>query len=118
MYYLHDLFVGMELVCPKKGIYKDGHERPDTVQARKVYTERLSTFKGRESSYTGDKLQTLMPPTDATSPEVIRVYHDECSYASHEGALSLWVPKGRQAKYKKPRGQTVMCSGETVYVFR
>jgi hypothetical protein len=23
----------------------------------------------------------------------IRVYHDECCYASHEGALSLWLPK-------------------------
>jgi hypothetical protein len=33
-YYLDEL--GMELVCPKKGIYKDGHERPDTVQARGV----------------------------------------------------------------------------------
>jgi hypothetical protein len=31
-YYLHEQ--GMELVCPKKGIYKDGHERPDAVQAR------------------------------------------------------------------------------------
>ncbi len=36
-YYLHEL--GMELVCPKKGIYKNGHERPDTVLARKLYTE-------------------------------------------------------------------------------
>jgi len=114
-YYLHEL--GMELVCPKKGIYKDGHERPDTVLARKLYTERLNTYKDRECSYTGDNLQTLVPPTDLTSPEVIRVYHDECSYASHEGALSLWVPKGRDAKYKKPRGQTVMCSGTTVSLF-
>jgi hypothetical protein len=115
-YYLHEL--GMELVCPKKCIYKDGHERPDTVQARKLYTERLNTYKDRECSYTGETLQTLVPPTDVTSPEVIRVYHDECSYASHEGALSLWVPKGRDAKYKKPRGQTVMCSGETAYLFQ
>ena len=115
-YYLHEL--GMELVCPKKGIYKDGHERPDTVQARKLYTERLNTYKDRELSYTGDKLQTLVPPTDLTSPEVIRVYHDECSYASHEGALSLWVPRGRDAKYKKPRGQTIMCSGTAVSLFR
>ncbi len=111
-YYLHEL--GMELVCPKKGIYKDGHERPDTVEARKLYTARLNKYKDRECSYTGEKLETLVLPADASLPEVIRVYHDECSYASHEGALSLWVPKGRDAKYKKPRGQTIMCSGEAV----
>ena len=38
-YFLHQL--GMELVCPKKGVYKDGHERADTVQARKAYTLKL-----------------------------------------------------------------------------
>ncbi len=32
-FYLHQL--GLHLACPKKGIYKDGNERPDTVQARR-----------------------------------------------------------------------------------
>ncbi len=108
-YYLHEL--GMELVSPKKGIYKDGHERPDTVQVRKEYTAKLRQFKDREIAYTGEQLQTLMPPSDGTLPEIIRVYHDECCYASHEGALTLWLPRGTQAAYKKPRGQIIMCSG-------
>ncbi len=64
-------------------------------------------------------LQILVPPTDTTSPEVIRVYHDECSYASHEGALYLlWIPKERQAKYKKPRGQTVrQCAQVKLFIY-
>ena len=105
----------MELVTPQKGIYKDGHERPDTVIARKEYTAKLSVFKDREVSFTGEQLQTLVPPRDTFLPEVIRVYHDECCYASHEGALSLWLPRGTQAGYKKPRGQIVMCSGLNSY---
>ncbi len=89
-YYLHELLVDMELVCPKKGIYKDGHERLDTVQARNVYnTAKLRHFKDRECTFTGEKLETFVPPKDTTSPEVIRVYHDKSSYASREGALSL-----------------------------
>jgi hypothetical protein len=109
-YFLHQL--GMELVCPKKGVYKDGHERPDTVLARQAYILKLRDYKDRECSFAGEQLETLVPPADRTSSEVIRVYHDECIYASHEGALTLWVPKGTQANYKKPRGHTVMCSGD------
>jgi hypothetical protein len=107
----------MELVNPKKGIYKDGHERPDTVILRKEYTAKLSAFKDREVSFTGEQLQTLVPPRNTFLPEVIRVYHDECCYASHEGAISLWVPRGTQAGYKKPRGKIVMCSGLNFFTY-
>ena len=41
-YYLHVL--GLHLACPKKGIYKDGHERENTVAARKVYTAKPSSL--------------------------------------------------------------------------
>ncbi len=101
-FYLHVL--GMKLACPKKGIYKDGHERADTVEARKAYTAILNSFKDRERCYGGDYLQNEIPPKDTVSPEVIRIYHDECIYASHEGAMSLWVPNDQDPKYKKPRG--------------
>ncbi len=46
-YYLRT--IGMVLVHPKKGIYKDGHERPDTVAYRKLYTAVLSV-KGISTS--------------------------------------------------------------------
>ena len=52
--------LGMELVTPKNGIYKDGHERPDTVLARKEYTAKLNQFKDREVCFTGEQLQTLV----------------------------------------------------------
>ncbi len=69
-YFLHQL--GMELVCPKKGVYKDGHERADTVQARKAYTlKKLHEFKDRECSFSGEQLETFVPPVDTTSAEVI-----------------------------------------------
>ncbi len=60
-YFLHEL--GMELFSPKKKIYKDGHERPDTVVARKEYIAKLNVFKDREISFTGGQLQTLVPHT-------------------------------------------------------
>ncbi len=73
----------MKLACPKKGIHKDGHERQDTVEARKAYTAVLNSFKDCERSYSGEFLQNEILPIDTVLPEVIRNYHDECIYASH-----------------------------------
>ncbi len=97
-FYLHQL--GLHLAHPQKGIYKDGHERPDTVAARKVYTTILNSFKHLECSFTGNKLEIMAPSKATNMPEVIRVYHDECIYASREGALTLWVREGQDPKYK------------------
>ncbi len=101
----------MVLVHPKKGIYKDGHERPDTVAYRKQYIANLKAFKSREGTYTGDDLNTLVTPEHISNAEVVRVYHDECIYASHEGAVQCWVVEGTDGKYKKPRGEIFMASG-------
>jgi hypothetical protein len=86
-YYLRQLGI-MVLVHPKKGIYKDGHERADTVAYRKIYTSVLNELKHRERTYTGQYLQIEVPLQMATQREAIRVYHDECIYASHEGRYS------------------------------
>ncbi len=101
----------MVLVHPKKGIYKDGHERADTVAYRKLFIAELKTFKSREQTYTGEKLEITVPPEQTCLAEVVRVYHDECIYASHEGAIQCWVADGTDGKYKKPRGEIVMASG-------
>ncbi len=100
-----------KLTCPKHGIYKDAHERPDVVEYRKAYTAILRGFKDRERTYTGDCLDKLVLRSDTTRSEILRIYHDECIYASHEGALSLWVPDGNDPLFKKPRGHIIMCSG-------
>jgi hypothetical protein len=101
----------MVLVHPKKGIYKDGHERPDTVAYRRLYIAALSSFKSREQTYIGDRLAIPVPPEETATAEVVRVYHDECIYASHEGAIQCWVVEGTDGKYKKLRGDIVMASG-------
>jgi hypothetical protein len=101
----------MELVCPKKGIYKDGHEREDTLIRRREYGDMLATFADRETTYSGARLDISHPPRNTLLREIIRLYHDECIFASHEGTLQMWVEKGVQANYRKPRGHVLMSSG-------
>jgi hypothetical protein len=107
-YYLRT--IGMVLVHPKEGIYKDGHERPDTILYRKNYTAVLKAFQLRERSYEGKDLHKEVPPP-SNQQEAIRIYHDECIYASHEGTIQLWVHQGVDGKYKKPWGEIVRASG-------
>jgi hypothetical protein len=71
----------------------------------------LKGFQKREKTYQGIHLQIEVPPEDTSQRNVVRVYHDECCYASHEGAIQLWVLQGRDGKYKKPLGGIVMASG-------
>jgi hypothetical protein len=108
-YYLREL--GMCLVCPKKGIYKDGREHEDTVIHRKIYASVLKGLTSRERTYKDDRLEVEVPPVQTDAPEIVRVYHDECIYLSSEGAIQVWVMEGTDAKYKKPRGEGVMASG-------
>jgi hypothetical protein len=108
-YYLREL--KMTLVCPRKGIYKDGHERADTVEERKKYTAFIHGLRAHERTYVGDNLEIEILPADNTMREVVRVYHDESIYASHEGTMQVWVNDKSQATYKKPRGHVVMASG-------
>jgi hypothetical protein len=101
----------MQLVCPRKGIYKDGHERADTVIERKRYTTLIHGLRARERTYDGENLEVEVMPANISSGEIVRVYHDESIFASHEGTIQVWVEENSQAKYKKPRGHVVMASG-------
>jgi len=101
----------MVLVCPQKGIYKDGHERADTKIVRGEFGAYLRSTRDRERTYSGDRLEIEAAPVNDILAEIIRVYHDECIFASHEGTLMMWVHEGAQATYRKPRGHVLMASG-------
>jgi hypothetical protein len=79
----------MQLVCPRKGIYKDGHERADTVIDRKRYTTLIHGLRARERTYDGENLEVEVMPANISSGEIVRVYHDESIFASHEGSIQV-----------------------------
>ncbi len=62
-------------------------------------------------TYDGKDLQIEIPPKQTPEQVAIRVYHDECIYASHEGVIQFWVREGVDGKNKKPRGEVFMASG-------
>ncbi len=88
-----------------KGVYFDGHERPDVLEDRKAYLETLSSYAGRVIPY----LCPARDPDGATRP-VIRVCHDESTFYSNADQTFHWSDGSTQVLKQKSLGQAVMVS--------
>jgi hypothetical protein len=55
----------------KKGLYKDGHERPDVVAARIAYIkETRDVFDGCMDHWNGDDMGNVVPPPHGEATHV------------------------------------------------
>ena len=92
--------LGMDLVCPKKGIYKDGHERAD-IKAHRIeehckpvaaMSSRIRPVQAvagceakRGCACNGKGCVELGPATlSEGNSEVVMVFHDEVSTCSEQ----------------------------------
>lgn len=99
--WLHDM--GFSYKQFSKGVYFDGHEREDVVEARKVYLAELASY--------GPKMWTSHSP--APNPlchPVIRVFHDESTFYANADQSFHWTDGSKQALKQKSLGQAIMVS--------
>eukprot|EP01034_Spumella_vulgaris_P044767 gene44767-55707_t len=94
----------------KKGIYVDGHERPDVVAYRKYFVVKMAEYRKRMTEYCGADMSDAISPDPANGRELVLVVHDECCFNSHEGMSTIWVEKGRTPLRPKGRGRSYMVS--------
>ena len=93
--WFHDL--GFRPQSHKKGIYIDGHERPDVTEYRSLYIRKLEILE-----------TTHLPPppcpggltefdvgNPAASKHLVLIYHDECIFHANEGQSILWAEEGK-----------------------
>src|SRR6266540_1988787 len=65
----------------KKGVYYDRHERPNMVEYRKGWLERMFTYKKRMKEFDGDMLEIILEPKlKSGEKELVQVTHDECHF--------------------------------------
>ncbi len=99
--WLHDL--GFSYQQHTKGVYFDGHERPDVVADREAYLERLMLLEKRTWHYHS-------PSPDPTLRPVIRIYHDESTYYSNADQSFHWSDGSQLVLKQKSLGQAIMVS--------
>ncbi len=100
----------------KKGVFLDGHERPDVVEDRGQFLgelERLSPYLV-EFQEDGSMVPKEYPPDCAVGGPnrrpCILITHDESTFSANDGNHQAWLMKGHAFLRPKSRGKGIMAS--------
>ena len=76
----------------RKDVFYDGHERPDVVQYRKEWLNRMFNYKRLMKDYDSDMLDEIIEPQlQPGEKEHVIVTHDESHFYVNEGQRKLWI---------------------------
>jgi len=85
--------LGWQRTTIKKGVYLDGHERPDVVTYRQdEFLPRMLEYERRMARYelVGNNLTRIAPTLQLNERELIPEFHDESSFHAFEHTSSVW----------------------------
>ena len=100
----------------RKGIFIDGHERPDVVEYRKQFLETLETLSPYLVEFTSDgRMQEKVYPAGcevggSKCRPVIIITHDESIFSANDGKHQAWVPENGTILRPKGKGKGIMVS--------
>ncbi|KIK49712.1 hypothetical protein GYMLUDRAFT_253663 [Collybiopsis luxurians FD-317 M1] len=103
--------LGFRLARHKKGVYVDGHERPDVVVKRSQYAkimfEEIFPFC---TLYDGPDLVKVEPSLKSGEKLHRVLYQDETCFHANDQCNSIWVKEDEQPIRDKSRGRVVHVS--------
>lgn len=107
--WLHHL--GMDYLKYAKGLYIDGHERPDVVLYRDAFLQRMAEHEKFFFRYSGDDMSIISAPILQTGqrPRIL-VTHDESCFSSHDGKDTIWMDVNDRPLRPKGQGRSIMVS--------
>jgi hypothetical protein len=85
--------LGWQRTTIKKGVYLDGHERPDVVKYRQdEFLPQMLEYDRRMAHYqlVGNDLKRVAPTLQPNEKELIPEFHDESSFHAFEHSSSVW----------------------------
>ncbi|KAF8147998.1 hypothetical protein B0H34DRAFT_758877 [Crassisporium funariophilum] len=101
---------GFRYVEHKKGLYYDGHERPDVVEYRQnVFLPQMKAYRSRLVEYQPDNLteEVIKIPDNYVEPRLVLVPQDEMTAQANDGMKKSWVMEGEQPLKKKGVGRGI-----------
>ncbi|TFK79205.1 hypothetical protein K466DRAFT_579249 [Polyporus arcularius HHB13444] len=94
-----------------KGVYMDGHERPDVTKYRQeVFLPRMAEYECCMDQYEGVELKLVPPTLKPGEKKVDAIFHDESCFHVNEYKRTAWLPEGATILQKKGRGQLIHVS--------
>ena len=111
--WLHHL--GFEVLTVRKGIFIDVHERPDVIDARKLFLRKMTKlgFLHFTNAPTEDAMRALPDvdgPTNERRLKTVVFFHDESTFMSNEDQPTQWGMKGEKMLKPKSKGAGIMVS--------
>ena len=99
---------GFRYTKHQKGVYVDGHERPDVVEYRqKVFIPTIRSYQPRIIEYEiGNCTQEVAKVSSNERPIVI-MFHDESTFQAHDAQEKSWVLDSQHALRKKGVGRGI-----------
>ncbi|KIL54192.1 hypothetical protein M378DRAFT_188729 [Amanita muscaria Koide BX008] len=95
----------------KKGIYLDGHERPDVIEyCEEIFLPHLLGYERRMAKYEGPELNRIEPDLEPGEREIIPVWQDETCCQQNDFVSSMWLRTGEHQLRKKGRGRLIHIS--------
>jgi transposase len=102
--------MGYDFRQAQKGIYVDGHERPDVVEYRqKSFLPTLDQYRPYLAQWVdGQLVEGPSPASDGRW--VVVVSHDESGFTVNDGRRHMWLQKGKNPLRPKGMGKGIMVS--------
>lgn len=105
------LRLGFRRTLIKKGVYMDGHERPDVVKYRQdVYLPRMAGYEARMAHHLGADVPLVEPELPPGVRKIIIYFHDEACFHALDYQRSAWLGAGQMVMQKKSRGRLIHVS--------
>ncbi len=108
------LELGFQVITSRMGIFIDGHERPDVVEARVSYLRRMVKlgFVHFTDAPTPEAAKAIpedieLPTLDKGSKTVF-FFHDESTFQSNDDQNLKWGIKGEKILEQKSKGAGIM----------
>jgi hypothetical protein len=95
----------------RKGLYFDGHGRPDVVAYRESFLKRMESRLPFIATFEGDEMETMvMPDISDDQKRIVVVTHDESCFDSHDGKKTVWMDEDNMPIRPKSGGRSIMVS--------
>lgn len=110
------LQLGFEVITPRKGIFIDGHERADVVEAHTAFLRRMLKlgFLHFTNAPTPDAIKAIPddiePPTADRRFKTVYLFRDESTFHSNEDQDLKWGIKGEKILKQKSKVAGIMVS--------
>ena len=112
--WLHHL--GFEILSPKKGVFIDGHERPDVVAQRNEFLRKVIKigflhFTDAPTPEASTAVPTdIEPPTAERRAKLVVFCHDESTFQCNDDQNMQWGYKSDKIMKHKSKGAGIMIS--------